>query len=212
MPSKKPARAPDSSRGAAAVKGTSREAALPPGSALTLKVTLLEVEPPVWRRIAVPGDKTLPELNRVLQTVMGWTEDHVHLFDDGERQYGPLDSELTDVEDESGVTVEKLLHRPEAHLLWEYDALGDSWEHLLELERIGPPAAGEEVPRCLDGARACPPEDIGGAPGYEDFVEAIADPTHGEHEEMLARVKGRFDLEAFDVDAVNAALSGLRRA
>jgi Plasmid pRiA4b ORF-3-like protein len=208
VPSKKPARPPAPARGGV-TRGSPAPGKPSPGSVHTLKVTLLEVEPPIWRRVVVASDTPLPELSAILQVTMGWTEDHVHVFDDGEVQYGPQDTELEGVEDEAEQTVAGLLTKPGERLLYEYDALGDSWEHLLEVEEVGPPAPGEAVPRVIDGARACPPEDLGGAPGYEDFLEAIADPEHGEHEEMLERVGGKFDPEAFDVRAVNAELRSL---
>ena len=59
---------------------------------------------------------------------------------------------------------------------------------------------GKRYPICLEGARHCPPEDVGGTPGYEEFLEAIADPEHERHDEFLTWVGGSFDPEEFDAD------------
>jgi hypothetical protein len=94
-------------------------------------------------------------------------------------------------------------------LRYEYD-FGDSWEHELLVEKILPPEPGVRYPLCLKGKGACPPEDVGGVWGYDSFLEAIADPKHPEHDDMLEWVGGEFDPEAFDLDEVNEALRYVR--
>jgi hypothetical protein len=84
---------------------------------------------------------------------------------------------------------------------YEYD-FGDGWEHEVMLERVSAREPKTRYPRCLDGARACPPEDCGGAGGYEEFLSAIGDPSHEEHERMLEWVGGCFDPAEFDPQAV----------
>jgi len=93
--------------------------------------------------------------------------------------------------------------------LYAYD-FGDRWEHELLMEKILPPEAGKRDPMCLAGQRACPPEDCGGIWGYTGFLEAIHDPKHPEHEEMLEWVGGAFDPDACDLDEVNTALQSLK--
>ncbi len=93
-------------------------------------------------------------------------------------------------------------------MLYEYD-FGDGWEHEILVERILPPHAGRSLPVCMKGVRACPPEDIGGVWGYASFLEAIRDPGHPEHNEMLEWVGGEFDPEAFDLEATDFALRSL---
>ena len=93
----------------------------------------------------------------------------------------------------------------------EYD-FGDGWEHLVLVEKILTREEGAgDLPVCLAGVRACPPEDCGGVPGYESFLQAIGDPTHEEHGAMLAWVGGKFDPEAFDLRKVNRHLRRLKR-
>lgn len=87
-------------------------------------------------------------------------------------------------------------------LIYEYD-FGDGWEHDVVLESIAEAESGLRYPRVIAGKRACPPEDVGGYSGYEEFVGAIIDPAHDEHESMLAWAGGRFDPEKFDVIAAN---------
>jgi hypothetical protein len=89
--------------------------------------------------------------------------------------------------------------------VYEYD-FGDSWEHAIVVEKIVPPEAGVKYPRCLKGKRACPPEDVGGIWGYANFLEAIHDPNHEEHDSYLAWISGAFDPEALDLDEINQAL------
>ena len=93
--------------------------------------------------------------------------------------------------------------------LYEYD-FGDSWIHEILVEKILPPEPKKRYPVCLKGKRACPPEDVGGPWGYADFLEAIRDPDHPEHEEYLEWAGEDFDPEAFDLDEVNRALRKMR--
>jgi hypothetical protein len=89
--------------------------------------------------------------------------------------------------------------------VYEYD-FGDSWEHEILVEKILPAEAETAYPLCLRGKRACPPEDVGGVWGYEEFLEAIGDPTQEEHESYLEWVGGDFDPEAFDLEETNQRL------
>lgn len=91
---------------------------------------------------------------------------------------------------------------------YEYD-FGDSWQHRIEVEKVLPPEPGVRYPRCLAGKRACPPEDVGGIFGYEEFLQAIRSPKHPEHEAMLEWAGGAFDPEAFDLQGVNEQLAHL---
>ena len=172
----------------------------------TLKVTLSGVRPSIWRRIVVPGDFTLDQLHDVLQVAMGWTESHLHQFEVGEMMYSDPTFELgLDVEDESSITVAEALPGKGSRAVYEYD-FGDGWKHLLRVEKVGPVGPDVEVPSCLEGARACPPEDCGGPFGYQMLLEAIQDPQHPQHREMLEWLGGGFDPEAFDPEEVNQKL------
>jgi len=170
-----------------------------------LKVTLLGTRPPVWRRLIVPADATLDEVHWIIQVAMPWQNSHLHQFHDTDRttRYSDPEFELEEVEDESGVRVRQVLREPKDRITYEYD-FGDSWEHLIQLEKILPPRDdGKRRAECTGGKRAAPPDDVGGVWGYADFVEAIQDPDHERHEELLEWIGGEFDPEAFDSAEVN---------
>jgi hypothetical protein len=177
-----------------------------------IKVTLDESKPPIWRRILVRSDITLGELHDILQAVMGWVDYHLHQFIVERTYYGVPDPDyegFLEMHDESHVKLNQIVTGEKFKFRYEYD-FGDSWLHNLLVEKVLPPEPGQQVPVCIKGKRACPPEDVGGIWGYYMFLEAIQDPDHPEHEGYLEWVGGEFDPEAFDLDEANEALRGLR--
>jgi hypothetical protein len=178
----------------------------PPKQTLQLKVTLLGIQPPIWRRIAVPGDINAFKLHEVLQAVMGWTNGHLHQFVANKKTYGlPDEDSDRETKDERRYTLAQLVNEGPP-LVYEYD-FGDYWRHRLEVEKVLPADPKATAPKCLDGARACPPEDVGGPGGYENFLEAIEDPKHPEHDDLLEWVGGMFEPEAFSVEETNMELA-----
>lgn len=176
-----------------------------------LKITLAEVEPPVWRRIRVRGDLRLGRLHTVFQKAIGWQSAHLHEWIVGGRRYGEPepDEPHYEVEEESRLTLREAAPIEGTGFEYVYD-LGDNWTHEVVVEKIDPPDPAFVSPECLAGERACPPEDCGGPGGYENFLEAIRDRHHLEHEDLLAWAGGRFDPEAFDLAAVNRRLRRLK--
>ena len=170
-----------------------------------IRITLNGIEPPVWRRIEVPGDLALDELHEIVQIAMGWTDSHLHAFVvEGVSYSAPdLGGEL-DMADESAVRLGEVA-RPGSRLMYEYD-FGDGWMHGREIEAVDPPDPEADYPRCTGGARACPPEDCGGVWGYEDLLEIMKDTTHEEHDETLEWLGGELDPEELDLDEVNQML------
>ena len=178
-----------------------------------IKVALNDTHPPVWRRILVPGNTTLLKLHDILQIVMNWEDYHLHMFTIEGSIYGdPANDEYGDLGtiDEAKVKLHQVIYREGQRLSYEYD-FGDSWDHTLLVEKILPPQESVRYPMCLKGKRACPPEDVGGVWGYENFLEAIRNPDHDEHEEYLTWIGGEFDPEAFDLEKVNTRLSSMGR-
>jgi hypothetical protein len=171
-----------------------------------LHIELDGIAPPVWRRMLVPATIKLPKLHDLLQLVMGWTDSHLHSFRFGERVYTAANEEMGELEmlDEKNVTLESALGRAR-RFDYEYD-FGDSWHHRLTVREVADPRPEWPYPLCIGGARAAPPEDVGGVPGYFEFLSAIADPTHEEHDRMLEWVGGAFDPEGFDLNAINRYL------
>lgn len=178
----------------------SRQDAAGKEGAVELTVTLRDTEPPVWRRLVVPTSLSLWQLHAVLQTAMGWEDYHLHLFEIAGVTYGDVEDFPGELGDELTFTVGNAVDAAD-HWRYEYD-FGDSWDHDIRVgERLSSAAL-----RCVDGARACPPEDCGGTPGYEHLLHVLADPSHAEHAELLEWVGGEFDADAFDVAEVNALL------
>ncbi|MEX0806068.1 MAG: plasmid pRiA4b ORF-3 family protein [Candidatus Binatia bacterium] len=175
-----------------------------------LKISLRDIRPTIWRRLQVRGDVTLAKLHRIIQAAMGWYDSHLHQFIVGETCYGvPSREDLSEVKDEKKVRLDQILSRPGRKMVYEYD-FGDGWEQEILLEKVLQPDSKVRYPRCIGGARACPPEDCGGVPGYANFLEAIRDPRHEEHEEMLEWIGGEFDPEEFDLEEFDNALRRIR--
>ena len=175
-----------------------------------IKVTLEESKPPIWRRFQVSGDTRLSELHEILQVVMGWANYHLYQFVIGGTYFGQPDPDFGfEMKSDRKVKLSQVIPGEKAKFAYEYD-FGDSWGHQLLVEKILPPEPGVPYPVCLKGKRACPPEDCGGIWGYAEFLEAIQDPNHPEHDDMLEWVGGSFDPEAFNLDEVNRALRRIR--
>jgi hypothetical protein len=183
-----------------------------PESILQLKVTLSHIRPPIWRRIEVAGDTSLFDLHRVIQSAMGWTDSHLHQFDQNGLTYGPPDREFGEpVISERKTRVSQLLSTPKSRLMYTYD-FGDWWEHDVILESTKAPLSDARYPRVIDGKRACPPEDVGGPPGYAQFLEAVSNPGHPEHPSLTEWIGGPFDPEHFDAIIANERVPRQRRA
>ncbi len=175
-------------------------------SILQLKVTLAVVKPAIWRRIHIEAAASLLDLHTALQAAMGWHNAHLHQFEIGHERYG--DPELMDdpsVLDERRMPLFQAFEAG-AHALYEYD-FGDGWEHRVELEDVVPRQPRLRYPRCVDGARACPPEDSGGPHFYKEFLAAIADPRHERHAELRAGPGGRVNPQTSNVSDANTRFS-----
>lgn len=175
-----------------------------------LKITLRGSKPPIWRRVMVPATFNLYKLHQVIQVAMGWDDSHLHQFIiDGEYYSIPSPDDWEPVIDERRFTLSRSAPYEKMKFVYEYD-FGDSWEHIVLVEKILPTEAGRQYPICIKGKRACPPEDVGGVWGYENFLEALGDPDHEEHESYLEWIDGEFDAEAFNLEAINIALQRVK--
>lgn len=174
-----------------------------------IKITLMRTAPPIWRRLLVSSDITLSGLHQLLQLAMGWTDSHMHDFQFRGQCYGS--SDLPEGIDEAKVRLNQLLVRVGGKILYTYD-FGDGWEHAVVLEKRLPVDPNMSYPACTGGRGACPPEDCGGAGGFYNLIEALQNPHHPEHEELLEWVGGDYDPEKFSIDALNRSLHGKKRA
>jgi Plasmid pRiA4b ORF-3-like protein len=169
-----------------------------------IKVTLLGIRPPVWRRILVDWEITLSNLHRTLQTVMGWENAHLHQFVfPSQKKFDPRHGSSTKIANESRTRLGDLICAPGARLLYEYD-FGDGWQHELLLEEV---LLGDESFRqiCVAGERCCPPEDCGGPQGFAELLEAMGDANHPDHENVCAWL-GDFAPESFSKEEINRRL------
>lgn len=171
-----------------------------------LKIQLLDIEPAIWRRFVVPANITLDRLHDVIQIVMGWTDSHLHEFTIGNKRYTQYPESKEDGLVCGRYRLEDLIKQKGRTFSYRYD-FGDSWEHELVLEdsRYVNPVLRTEL-ACLEGERACPPEDVGGVHGYFEFYNALKDPSHEEHESSVEWSGGDFDSVRFDFESVNREL------
>jgi len=148
-----------------------------------VKITLLGVEPAVWRTILVRPDTTLAQFHRYVQAAMGWQESHLYLFQIGGREYGVPSDFDQKVFDARRYTLARLIAEVPAGFAYVYD-FGDHWVHRIDIEATEDAAYRKQYPICVDGAGDCPPEDCGGPPGYRNLKNALADSSHPEHGEL----------------------------
>ena len=193
---------------------------------LHLKIALRYIKPPIWRRVEVPDTLTFWDFHFVLQILFDW--ENSHLFEFRQGRGTPSDfltgspPELPGDEDHmpewqldpSEVTLDKILRHPKDKLTYVYD-FGDYWEHEIVVEKIIPLAEGHLLPavRCLAGKRAAPIEDMGGVPGYEQFLAVLAEKAAGKRKRLPSEYAGlaKFDPEEFPLAEYNHDLRMLRQ-
>jgi len=196
-----------------------KESHNPSGQAIPvyqLKIVLSDLKPLIWRQVLVRGDTNLGFLHAVIQVVMGWTNSHLHQFLVGERYYSDPSSELDEdtvpgriLDENQAVLMDVAPHKGDV-LWYEYD-FGDSWHHGIHVEEIQTPASPRPGPvECIGGARACPPEDCGGMPGYLDLLDTLKHPKRREYAEIMEWLGGSFDPETFDLNKANRYLHKLK--
>jgi len=176
-------------------------------NAVQLRVSIDDVKPEIWRRLVVPAHWNLEELHLTIQAAFNWWNYHLHEFRIGGLCYGNVE-ELGDeqfegdprVFDERQVCLRDF-RDPGTTFTYIYD-FGDNWHHTLELEAFLSLDVAPKQASCIDGARARPPEDVGGVPGYERFLETMGDPRNPDHLEIKRWCGGYFDPEWFDLAAV----------
>lgn len=171
-----------------------------------LMIVLNDVKPLIWRRVVVDARILLPDLHKVIQTVMGWTNSHLHHFViNGHFYHDPDEEAMTEYVDYQEIPLNQVVNQEGMEFVYEYD-FGDYWEHTIVLEKILPKRKNQYYPICFDGERSCPPEDCGGSPGYEHLLEVIKDPDHEEFDELSDWLGDNFTPEEFDLKIVNELL------
>ncbi len=176
-----------------------------------IRVDLVGIRPPIWRRLVVPASATLHDLHIALQHAMGWTMTHLYEFEASGLRFMEPDPEGDDVgpvaHDSRIVILGELGLEVGDRFRYRYD-FGDGWDHAIHVEGIGEYDLAQPVPMCLGGERACPPEDVGGVSGYEDLVRAMASPRHKRRGEFMEWLGRPFDSESFEPGWANVSLKG----
>jgi hypothetical protein len=169
-----------------------------------------EIRPAVWRRLEVDGRISLGKLHHFIQAAFGWSDAHLHDFEISGQIYAiPHTDDVMDeveIKDERKAFLNRLSTVGDS-FLYSYD-FGDNWEHLITVESVDneiddDPNGGAWV---IDGARAAPPEDIGGPEGYAEFLEILSDPHSDDAQRLIEWLGGDFDPDYFDKRIANAAI------
>lgn len=170
-------------------------------SIIEIKVALEYIEPAITRVLQVPSTIRLDRLHLIVQAAMGWTNSHLYMFEAGGATWGLPDPDFggDDLPANKTTLAELIEDTGTRTIRYIYD-FGDSWEHKLEIGNIIDPVPGDLYPRLTDISGRCPPEDVGGFPGYEQFLEAMADPKHPEHAHLKDWYGGNFDPKIPDSD------------
>lgn len=178
-----------------------------------LRIELIDIEPLIWRRVAVKTATNLQTLHRIIQAAMGWLDYRLWEFTADDKTYGVPDPEDATwghkVYRASGATLARLIAGGLTAFDYTYD-MGDNWEHRITIERVEPAEPGMVYPAFLGGERRCPPEDCGSVPGYYEFVDIIAGPDKGKgsrrKKEMLTWYGGPYDPDDIGETQIRAAL------
>lgn len=176
----------------------------------TIKISLKDSNPKIWRRIKVQSHILLKDFHIVIQATMGWTNSHLHEFIHNDRYYTQRlpDDELWDElgnVDYKDIMVSGFLKKEKEKMVYIYD-LGDYWEHEILLEKIEHKIEEEFYPYCLAGKRNCPPEDSGGIFGYSEKLKILSQPKHKEFKNTISWLGKDFDPEYFNTRTTNNVL------
>lgn len=177
------------------------------GLVYQMKISLTGIRPPIWRDIRVTDDTLLWALHGVLQTVMGWNDEHPHRFLMNGTYYGQpgLSSSALEVVDEESVRLNQVISGEKERFIYEYGS-GTGWDHEVLVERILARGDGERYPICQQGNRACPPEHCKGPAGYRKFLKTLKDPSDSAAGNGHAWIDEGFDPEKFAAEEVNRRL------
>lgn len=187
-----------------------------------LRIELLDVKPLIWRRVLVSNQWTLASLHGYLQWVMGWANSHAHEFKVGASMVAPdwwirevgMDADASKYRDERRVSVAAVLAElgVRGEFEYRYD-MGDCWRHRIVIESPSLIGTMPELPLpvCLAGENACPPDDVGGPPGYALFLEILGESGYDQHEDILRWIGGVFDPKGFDLNRINRDFKGAKK-
>ena len=172
-----------------------------------LRIELLHLDPCIWRSVDVSLNTHLRALHEIIQAVMPWQDYHLYEFAIGDRVYGEPDPEDSTwgrkVYQARSVRIGMIVDRGISDFMYIYD-FGDDWQHRVVVEHVGPADPDIDYPRFVGGERTAPPEDVGGPPGFMEFVEAMAKPRHPQHKDMVRWYGGPFHPTEFGAAEIDA--------
>lgn len=181
-----------------------------------LKITLDYIEPAVMRRVEVPVSILLSDLHLVIQSAMPWLNYHLYEFCVRDKRWGLPNPDFDSFGGprvfpaKKATLAELIVETGAKSFKYTYD-FGDDWGHTIKIEKMTEAETGAEYPRLLAAERRCPPEDCGGPPGYFELIEAISNPSHERHEEVLDWCGGAFDPNAADEAQIRREFSKLAK-
>ena len=178
-----------------------------------LRIDLPDTKPAVWRVVEVPITTTLRALHEIIQAAMPFEDRHLYEFRAGNHRYGIPEISFDDnlsVRDAKSIRLSRFLAQGLSGFTYMYD-FGDYWQHAITVEAVGDADPEVAYPRLIDGAGRAPPEDVGGTPGFEEFLKAMTRPRAREHKRMVEWYGGAFDPAAVDLTTITAKLGKLAR-
>lgn len=176
-----------------------------------IRISLNHIEPEIWRLVEVPLGTHLKGLHDVIQAAMGWQDYHLFEFRVGDKRYGIPEGDWDgEVLQAKSIKLAVLMSKGVSRFDYVYD-FGDDWEHTIAIESIIDADPTLKYPRFVAGARRGPPEDVGGPPGFFDFLEAIANPKHSEHRHLVEWYGGPFDPNDFDLPDLRRRVDAIAR-
>jgi len=175
-----------------------------------LHILLEDIEPAIWRRVEVPVTASLKMLHDIAQAAMGWENSHLWHFEAGDRRYGVPDPMWPQggMVAAKNVKLAALIDGGVSELIYTYD-MGDDWRHTITFEAVGPGEPDVKYPRFVEGQRRCPPEDVGGLPGYEMFLDAMANPANEEHDRLREWYGGPYNADDIDEPLARRAVAAI---
>jgi len=180
------------------------------GSIYELRIDLLDVQPKVWRRFRIDSMCSLSLVHLIIQHVMGWKNQHLHVFQAAGKQYGPITPDGRELwDDERRYHLKSIAAGVGQEFSYVYD-LGDHWAHRVIVEKELERSRSLVHPKCIAGENACPPEDCGGPSGYAKMKLILANPSLNQHANIRQWVGDRFDPSEFDLRHQNLSMNFLR--
>jgi hypothetical protein len=170
-----------------------------------IRIELEHIAPRIWRRVDVSLTTNLRALHEIIQAVMPWENCHLYQFKVGEAVYGETDPTGAawgrKIFQAKSMRLGTLMDRGITELRYTYD-FGDDWQHRIIVEEVIDGTPGTDYPLFVDGERTAPPEDVGGPPGFMDFIEAMAKPHHPQRKDLVRWYGGPFNSVDFGAERI----------